>query len=117
MKKIFSIFAAAALMSAFACTKVDTYEDTTNPLPVPAAAEETLQGLSISPKTSYVVIGEPVALTVAYVPENASVDKLDWKSSDTSVATVDAEGNVTTLAKGVALITAEAGGQIGRAHV
>ena len=49
MKKIFSIFAAAALMSAFACTKVDTYEDTTNPLPVPAAAEETLQGLSISP--------------------------------------------------------------------
>ena len=111
MKKIFSIFAAAALMSAFACTKVDTYEDTTNPLPVPAAAEETLQGLSISPKTSYVVIGEPVALTVALVPENASVDKLTWKSSDASVASVDAEGNVTTLAKGVALITAEAGNQ------
>ena len=111
MKKIFSIFAAAALMSAFACTKVDTYEDTTNPLPVPAAAEETLQGLSISPKTSYVVIGEPVALTVALVPEDAVVDKLIWKSSDDSVASVDAEGNVTTLAKGVALITAEAGNQ------
>ena len=111
MKKIFSIFAAAALMSAFACTKVDTYEDTTNPLPVPAAAEETLQGLSISPKTSYVVIGEPVALTVALVPEDAVVDKLTWKSSDASVASVDAEGNVTTLAKGVALITAEAGNQ------
>ena len=111
MKKIFSIFAAAALMSAFACTKVDTYEDTTNPLPVPAAAEETLQGLSISPKTSYVVIGEPVALTVALVPEDAVVDKLTWKSSDASVASVDAEGNVTTLAKGVALITAEAGDQ------
>ena len=111
MKKIFSIFAAAALMSAFACTKVDTYEDTTNPLPVPAAAEETLQGLSISPKTSYVVIGEPVALTVALVPEDAVVDKLTWKSSDDSVASVDAEGNVTTLAKGVALITAEAGNQ------
>jgi uncharacterized protein YjdB len=111
MKKIFSIFAAAALMSAFACTKVDTYEDTANPLPVPAAAEETLQGLSISPKTSYVVIGEPVALTVALVPEDAVVDKLSWTSSDASVASVDAEGNVTTHAKGVALITAEAGGQ------
>ncbi len=111
MKKIFSIFAAAALMSAFACTKVDTYEDTTNPLPVPAAAEETLQGLSISPKTSYVVIGEPVALSVALVPETASVDNLTWKSSDETVATVDTDGNVTTLAKGVALITAEAGGQ------
>ncbi|MBQ3440256.1 MAG: Ig domain-containing protein, partial [Bacteroidales bacterium] len=111
MKKIFSIFAAAALMTAFACTKVDTYEDTTNPIPVPAAAEETLQGLSISPKTSYVVIGEPVALSVALVPETASVDNLTWKSSDETVATVDTDGNVTTLAKGVALITAEAGGQ------
>lgn len=105
------MFAAAALLTASACTKVDTYEDTTNPLPVPAAAEETLQGLSISPKTSYVVIGEPVTLTVALVPEDAVVDKLNWKSSDASVASVDAEGNVTTLAKGVALITAEAGGQ------
>ena len=113
MKKIYSILAAAsvAMMTTFSCTKVDTYEDTTNPIPVPEAAEETLQGLSISPKTSYVVIGEPVALTVGLVPENASVDKLAWTSSDEAVATVDAEGNVTTLAKGVALITAKAGDQ------
>lgn len=113
MKKIYSILAAAsvAMMTTFSCTKVDTYEDTTNPIPVPEAAEETLQGLSISPKTSYVVIGEPVALTVGLVPENASVDKLAWSSSDEAVATVDAEGNVTTLAKGVALITAKAGDQ------
>jgi len=113
MKKIYSILAAAsvAMMTTFSCTKVDTYEDTTNPIPVPEAGEETLQGLSISPKTSYVVIGEPVALTVGLVPENASVDKLAWTSSDEAVATVDAEGNVTTLAKGVALITAKAGDQ------
>lgn len=113
MKKIYSILAAAsvAMMTTFSCTKVDTYEDTTNPIPVPEAAEESLQGLSISPKTSYVVIGEPVALTVSLIPENASVDKLAWTSSDEAVATVDAEGNVTTLAKGVALITAKAGDQ------
>ena len=113
MKKIYSILAAAsvAMMTTFSCTKVDTYEDTTNPIPVPGETEETLQGLSISPKTSYVVIGEPVALTVGLVPENASVDKFAWSSSDEAVATVDAEGNVTTLAKGVALITAKAGDQ------
>ena len=113
MKKIYSILAAAsvAMMTTFSCTKVDTYEDTTNPIPVPEAGEETLQGLSISPKTSYVVIGESVALTVGLVPENASVDKFAWSSSDEAVATVDAEGNVTTLAKGVALITAKAGDQ------
>ena len=113
MKKIYSILAAAsvAMMTTFSCTKVDTYEDTTNPIPVPGETEETLQGLSISPKTSYVVIGDPVALTVSVIPENASADKLAWTSSDEAVATVDAEGNVTTLAKGVALITAKAGDQ------
>ena len=113
MKKIFSIFAAAsvAMMTTFSCTKVDTYEDTTNPIRVPEAAEEVLQGLQIAPKTSYVVIGEPVALSVTVVPENATVDKVAWTSSDESVATVDASGHVTTLAKGVALITAKAGDQ------
>ena len=113
MKKIFSIFAAAivAMMTTFSCTKVDTYEDTTNPLPVTEAAGEVLQGLEISPKTNYVVIGEPVALTVTVVPEDAIVDKLTWTSSDEAVATVDANGNVTTLAKGVARITAAAGDQ------
>ena len=113
MKKIFSIFAAAsvAMMTTFSCTKVDTYEDTTNPIRVPEAAEEVLQGLQIAPKTSYVVIGEPVALSVTVVPENATVDKVAWTSSDESVATVDASGHVTTLTKGVALITAKAGDQ------
>ena len=113
MKKIFSIFAAAsvAMMTTFSCTKVDTYEDTTNPIRVPEAAEEVFQGLQIAPKTSYVVIGEPVALSVTVVPENATVDKVAWTSSDESVATVDASGHVTTLAKGVALITAKAGDQ------
>ena len=113
MKKIFSIFAAAtvAMMTTFSCTKVDTYEDTTNPLPVTEASGEGLQGLEISPKTNYVVIGEPVVLTVTAVPEDVTVDKLTWTSSDESVATVDANGNVTTLTKGVARITAAAGGQ------
>ena len=51
MKKIFSIFAAAtvAMMTTFSCTKVDTYEDTTNPLPVTEAVGEAIQGLEISP--------------------------------------------------------------------
>ena len=66
MKKIFSIFAIScvALLTTFSCTKVDVYEDTTNPLPATAVAEDVLQGLEITPKTSYVVVGEPVALTV-----------------------------------------------------
>ena len=113
MKKIFSILAIScvALMTTFSCTKVDVYEDTTNPLPGTAVAEDVLQGLEITPKTSYVVIGEPVALAVTFVPENAVVDGVKWTSSDESVAKVDAEGNVTTLSKGVARITATAGGQ------
>ena len=119
MKKIFSIFAIScvALLTTFSCTKVDVYEDTTNPLPATAVAEDVLQGLEITPKTSYVVVGEPVALTVAAVPENAVVDGVKWTSSDESVAKVDGEGNVTTLAKGVARITVTAGTQSATALV
>ena len=113
MKQIFSILAIScvALMTTFSCTKVDVYEDTTNPLPAKAASENAIQGLDITPKTSYLVIGEPVTLTVTVVPEDAVLDGVKWASSDESVAKVDAEGNVTTLAKGVARITAAAGAE------
>lgn len=47
-------------------------------------------------------------LTANVSPESAFNLPLTWTSSDESVATVDAEGKVTTLAVGVATITATA---------
>jgi len=116
MKKIFSIFAIScvAMTALFtSCTDVLELENTANPLPVPGQEQAAgkLQGLDVTPKTSYVVVGDVVELTVTYEPENASVSAVAWTSSDTSVATVDAEGKVTTLSTGIARITASAEGQ------
>ncbi|MDO4290241.1 MAG: Ig-like domain-containing protein [Eggerthellaceae bacterium] len=49
-------------------------------------------------------VGDTKALEVEMQPANA-VDALTWKSSDESVATVDAEGKVKAIAPGSAVIT------------
>jgi uncharacterized protein YjdB len=109
MKKI--IFATAvAMISFFSCTKVSELENTSNPLPMPENVAVSAQGVEVSPKTNYVVAGEAETLTESYQPEEAQVGTVSWKSSDETVATVDANGKVTTLAVGVAHITATVDG-------
>lgn len=47
-------------------------------------------------------------LTATVEPANASNQDITWKSSDTSIATVDANGTVTAISAGTATITATA---------
>lgn len=47
----------------------------------------------------------PVALTATVLPDGAEA-VVEWSSSNTAVATVDAKGNVTAVAEGKAMITA-----------
>ena len=44
-------------------------------------------------------------LTATVEPDNATNKNVNWKSSDTSIATVDASGKVTAIAPGTATIT------------
>ncbi len=53
-------------------------------------------------------IGATETLAATVAPENATNKTLVWSSSDTSVATVDANGKVTAVKKGTAVITAMA---------
>ena len=108
MKKM--IFATlVAVMGLYSCSKTEL-ANTSNPLPMPENVAAKVQGLEITPKTNYVVVGEEVSLTAAFKPEEAQAGTITWKSSDETVATVDAGGKVTTLAKGVVSITASVDG-------
>lgn len=57
-------------------------------------------------KSTYV--GSTLALTPVYSPENASIQAVTWSSTNEKVATVDASGVVTGIAKGSATIKATA---------
>ncbi len=53
--------------------------------------------------------GETASLTATVTTSDKSTVDAEWSSSDESVATVDAEGEVTAVAGGTATITAKAG--------
>ncbi|PLS26085.1 Bacterial Ig-like domain (group 2) [Bifidobacterium anseris] len=55
--------------------------------------------------------GASKQLSATVSPSNATDRAVSWKSSNTSVATVSASGNVTAVAAGTATITATAGGK------
>lgn len=51
-------------------------------------------------------MGAAETLIAAVAPSDATNKAVNWSSSDTSVATVDSDGNVTAVSTGVATITA-----------
>lgn len=52
------------------------------------------------------VKGESFLISALVLPENATDKSIEWSSSDESVATVDANGNVSILKEGSCVITA-----------
>ena len=82
----------------------------------PGAGEERLI-LHLDPAYSVMEIGEvpsPIHVTAA---GGADDSKITWKSSDPQVVSVDAEGNVTALREGKAIITASSGNAEGTVEV
>jgi hypothetical protein len=62
-------------------------------------------GVSILPATASVNIGSSKQLTANVYPYNALNKNVSWESGNTSVATVNSDGLVTTVAEGSAIIT------------
>lgn len=54
-------------------------------------------------------IGKTQTLTATVLPEDAEYSEITWETDNASVATVDAEGLVTSIAEGTASITVSAG--------
>lgn len=65
-----------------------------------------LTDMTMSNQTLDMVVGGQASLNVTFTPAEASYTDLDWTSSDESVVTVDAHGNLVALAAGTAVITA-----------
>ncbi|MDI9414238.1 MAG: BspA family leucine-rich repeat surface protein [Bacteroidales bacterium] len=63
-------------------------------------------GISITPTTATIDVDNTVTLTTTVVPANATNPNVTWNSSDEAIATVDANGIVTGVAEGTAIITA-----------
>ncbi|MDL2310195.1 Ig-like domain-containing protein [Parabacteroides sp. OttesenSCG-928-B22] len=63
-------------------------------------------GVSLNKTSLSLVVGESETLTPTVAPADADNKKVSWKSNNTSVATVDNNGNVTALKAGSATITA-----------
>lgn len=66
--------------------------------PISVSLDKTAIEIESSDKTAK-------KLTATIYPENVTNKKVSWKSSNTEVATVDANGNVTAVAEGTAIIT------------
>lgn len=70
-----------------------------------------VDGIILNANSVELALNESYTLTADISPENATDKTVTWKSSDTSVATVD-DGVVTAVGNGVALLYATAGSKI-----
>ena len=76
-----------------------TYDDSTSTT-VPVT------GVTLNPTTLGLVVGGEGTLVATVAPDEATNKAVTWSSSNTDVATVDANGKVKAVAKGSATITA-----------
>ncbi|OLT54233.1 hypothetical protein BJF88_09795 [Cellulosimicrobium sp. CUA-896] len=65
-----------------------------------------VEGLTVSPESVQVGVGGTRQLTATVTPANASARAITWASDDESVATVSADGVVSGVAAGHAMVTA-----------
>ena len=72
------------------------------------AAVVLVEGITLNATEQSLTVGDTFALTAGVAPENATNKSLAWTSSDENVATVDANGLVTAVKEGTAIITAKA---------
>lgn len=64
--------------------------------------------ITLSASVNSVNVGESVNITADYKPDNASIKKVVWKSSDERIATITADGVITGVKRGNARFTATA---------
>ena len=77
----------------------------------PCVTVVPVSSVSISGGSFSLKAGASRKLSATVAPSNATDRAVSWKSSNTSVATVDASGTVKAVKAGTAMVTATAGGK------
>lgn len=102
------LFFAATCLAAMvtACTKPANEEPTPGPGDDPQPQPEVVSVLSVRLDKEAVTLfeGETTTLVATVIPENADNRKVSWASDNQAVATV-ADGKVTAVAEGTAVVT------------
>ena len=75
---------------------------------VEVTVPRSVSGVNVSENNAELYVGDRLALSATVVPEDASDKRVEWKSSDETVAKVDQSGNVTAVGGGKAKITCQA---------
>lgn len=70
--------------------------------------DQPVESIKLDKTTASINIGKTVKITATVTPSTAIDKKITWSSSNTNVAKVDANGNVTGIAPGTAYINASA---------
>ncbi|WP_405369850.1 chondroitinase-B domain-containing protein [Nonlabens sp. Asnod2-A12] len=74
--------------------------------PIVTCAPVSVTGLSVNPTTATVQESGTIQVSATVTPSTAANQQVNWSSSDTTIAIVDASGVVTGVAAGNATITA-----------
>ena len=84
-----------------------TYQQLTNiEYDVECEDDMTVTGLALDPATISIMLGDAQTLKPIFTPAHAFGNELEWSSSDETFVTVDANGVVTAVAEGEAIIKA-----------
>lgn len=70
-----------------------------------------VESVSLNKTQTTIEVGSSETLVATINPSNADVQEVTWASSNKAVATVSADGTVTAIAEGTAVITATAEGK------
>ena len=104
-KSLLVCVAAMAVGGLYGCKRKEKEQEK----PEEQQREEVVvhvESLSLNTTALDLTVGETETLVATLLPENATNKTVSFKSSKESVATVTAEGVVTAVAKGTAIITA-----------
>ena len=86
-----------------------TPRPTATPAPTATPKPVKVSGITLSQSSLTMTLkGQTASLTATVTPDNAANKNITWSSSDSSIATVNANGTVTAIADGTADITATA---------